>query len=202
MGNFLKKLLSGAGVMSFLLLCAGGAFAQTEYEIDKTHSTIGFAVKHLMVSTVEGSFGDFTGTIQYDKDKPEAFSAEATIQAASIDTRVSDRDNHLKGADFFDAEKFPAITFKSKQLVKEGEQWMIVGDLTIKGVTKEITLAATITGPVKHPMSGKDVIGLSGETTINRQDYGVSWNKTMDQGGLVVDDNVELEIEIEAHAKQ
>ena len=177
------------------------AFAQAAtYEIDPAHSSIGFSTKHLMVSNVLGSFGDYTGSVTYDPAAPAFFSAEATIQTKSINTNIPDRDNHLRSADFFDVEKFPTITFKSKQLIQEGTNWVLVGDLTIKGVTKEVRIPTTISGPVKG-MKGDQVIGLSGETTINRQDFGVSWNKTLDQGGVVVDDNVKLIINIEAHKK-
>jgi polyisoprenoid-binding protein YceI len=178
-----------------LLILAGQVFAEAQvYNIDKQHSTVGFAVKHLQVSTVRGSFGDYAGSITLDPADPAMFNAEATIQVSSINTGVEGRDKHLRGGDFFDAEQFPTITFKSKKL--DGTN--LTGDLTIRGVTKEITFPVEISGPVNSPMGGS-AIGLHGETKINRQDFGVSWSKNLDNGGLVVDDNVTLTIDIEAH---
>lgn len=173
------------------------------YTIDPAHSHIGFSVVHLLVSEVEGSFDNFEGEITLDRSKPEVFSAKATIQAGSIDTRNEKRDGHLKGADFFDAGKFPTITFASKALRNTDAGAEIVGDLTIKGVTKEIVIPAVFSGPVKSPMGG-EVIGVKGETTINRQDFGVSWNKAMSDDkenpvvGMVVDNNVTVRIRLEA----
>ena len=167
------------------------------YQIDNAHSQIGFATKHLMVSTTQGHFKDYTGQIEFDANNLESFAADVTIQAASIDTDNQDRDNHLRSADFFDVANNPMMTFKGEEIRPAGDGYEIVGDLTIKGVTKEITIPVTISGPVTSPY-GDEVIGLSGQTTINRQDFGVSWNKMLDGGGLVVDDKVKISVEIEA----
>jgi len=189
-------------VLSFLLafvLIAQLSFAAV-YEIDKAHSTIGFAVKHLVVSTVRGQFNDYVGTIDFDKDNLAVSHADVIVQAASINTANEKRDNHLRTGDFFDAERNPTITFKSKSITQVGSDYAITGDLTIRGVTKEITIPVSIAGPVANP-SGGTAIGLTGEATINRQDFGVSWNKALDAGGVVVSDEVTLVIEIEAHGK-
>ncbi len=169
----------------------------TPYSIDVGHSTLGFAVKHLGVGTTRGSFGVYDGTIYFDPDNYDSFTAEVTIDAASIDTKLKKRDDHLRAADFFDVENYPEITFESTRLEKRGEGAVIIGDLTMKGVTKQLTIPVQISGPVKSPF-GQTVIALAARITINRQDYGISWSKTLDNGGLVVDDNVDLIIELEA----
>lgn len=176
------------------------ASSADKYDIDPAHSTIGFAVKHLMVSVVRGGFNEFNGSIDFDSKDPSAFKADLTIQTQSINTNVSKRDTHLKSPDFFNADKFPTITFASKKLTPQSSGYAITGDLTMHGVTKEITIPVSISGPIKSPF-GTQVIGLSGEITINRQDYGVSWSKNLDSGGLVVDDNVKVIVEIEADKK-
>ena len=147
---------------------------------------------------MDGQFDDYAGTIEFDPADAKSFKADATIQVTSINTHVDGRDKHLRSADFFDAEKFPTITFQATQLeAKGGENYNITGSLTIRGVTKTIVIPSTISGPVKSPF-GASVIGLSGEAEINRQDFGVSWSKAMDNGGLVVGDIVKLKINIEA----
>ena len=179
------------------LVAAVNVFAADVYTIDPAHSEIGFAVKHLTVSTVRGNFKDFAGTIQLDPADPASLSAEATIQAASIDTNAEGRDTHLKSIDFFDTETYPTITFKSTGAQKEGEEYILTGDLTMHGVTKQVTIPLSIAGPVKG-MKEAMVIGLSGDLSINRQDYGISWNKTLDTGGLVVSDDVRITVNLEA----
>ena len=191
-----KKLLVA---IMFLMGLSKLALAADTYTLDKVHSQIGFSVKHLLVAQTKGQFMDYEGTIQFDANDPTAFSADVVLQANSINTNNSDRDNHLKSPDFLDADAYPTMTFKSKSLV-EGT---LTGDLTMHGVTKEVTIPVTISGPVNMPSvaGGGQAIGLSGETTINRQDFGVSFNKTMDQGGLMVDNLVKIMIDIEAHKK-
>ena len=195
----MKRIIS---VFSFIagLLLGAQAYAGDVYSIDPAHSSIGFTVKHMMVSNVTGNFGQFEGTVDFDPNDLVSSKAEALIQTASIDTRVGKRDEHLKSADFFDAAKYPTITFTSKKIIGKGEQYTIVGDLTMKGVTKEVSIPVSISGPVKSPMGGA-VIGLSGQFTINRQDYGISFNKALDNGGLMVSDNVKVDINIEAKRK-
>ena len=199
--NKIFKSIHLVVVLLALLSLARHSFAAAEkYDIDAAHSTLGFAIKHMQVGTTRGGFDDYTGSVSYDPDDFSTFNAEVTIQVNSIDTKVEARDKHLKAPEFFDVEKFPTITFKSTRLEKRGEGAVIVGDLTMKGVTKEITFPVSISGPVNSP-HGAAVIGIEGETMINRQDYGISFSKALDNGGLMVDDMVKLVIEIEASAK-
>ncbi len=199
--NKVLKSMHLVVVLIALLSLARHTFAAVEkYDIDVTHSTLGFAIKHMQVGTTRGGFNDYTGSVSYDPDDFSTFNAEVTIQVNSIDTKVEARDKHLIAPEFFDAEKFSTITFSSTRLEKRGEGTVIVGDLTMKGVTKEITFPVLISGPVKSPF-GATVIGIEGETMINRQDYGISFSKALDNGGLIVDDMVKLVIEIEAGAK-
>jgi len=171
-----------------------------EYAIDNSHSTVGFTTTHLMVSKVSGQFNDYEGTINFDPSNLDASKINLTVKVPTIDTNNEKRDGHLKGADFFDAEMFPTITFVSKKITKEGDKYTVTGDLTIKGVTKEVTFATDIAGPVNSPMGGS-AIGISAAGKINRQDYGVTWNKAMDNGGLMVSDDVDIHVSIEAHKK-
>ncbi len=194
-----RYFLSLGTVVLFCFL-AGQAWAADSYSIDEAHSSFGFTVKHLMVSTVRGEFTDYSGTIQFDPQNLADSKIDVTIQAASIDTRVANRDSHLRSVDFFEVEKFPTITFQSTKISEAGGKYEMVGDLTIHGVTKTVTIPASISGPVTSPM-GDQVIGLSAEFILNRQDYGVKWNKAMDNGGVVVDDMVNVIVNIEAHKK-
>ncbi len=188
----MKKLLLAVG----LVLAATQVWAADAYTIDPVHSTLGFSIKHMMVSQTSGQFNQYEGVIVYDPNNLANSSANVTIQAASIDTRNEKRDGHLKSPDFFDAAKFPTITFVSKKFSKDS----IVGDLTIKGVTKEVTIPMTVSGPVTS-MMGSPIIGLSGTLTLNRQDYGITWNKALDQGGVAVANDVQVTINIEAGKK-
>ena len=172
------------------------AFAADSYKIDPAHTNLGFSVKHMMVSHVSGSFDKFEGQIMFDPNDLASSKIDVTIQAASINTRNEKRDTHLRSVDFFDADKFPTIMFVSK-IITPTE---IVGDLTIKGVTKEVSIPATIEGPVKGMMGF--VIGVNGALTVNRQDYGLNWNKTLDQGGLAVANDVRINISVEADKQE
>ena len=174
--------------------------AADEYAFDKAHSTLGFSVTHLMVSKVPGQFNEYDGKIIFDANDLAASKIDVTIQSASVNTSVAKRDDHLKTADFFDAEKFPTITFASRSIVKEGDQYKVTGDLTLKGVTKEVSFPATIAGPVKSPM-GDTAIGIEASFKINRQDYGITWNKALDSGGYMVSDEVVVNVSVEAHKK-
>ena len=182
------------------LLVMARVAAADIYNIDTAHSTIGFDVKHLMVGTTSGAFNDYQGTVDYDPANAAATKIDVTIQAASINTRNEDRDNHLKSADFFDTANHPAIIFKSTKVEASGDGYVVTGDLTMRGVTKEISIPVSMAGPVQSPMGGY-AIGISGKTTINRQDFGISWNKNLDQGGVVVGDEVVVIVNVEAHKK-
>lgn len=170
------------------------------YSVDHSHSTIGFAVGHMSVGKTRGSFNDYKANFYYDPSDLSSFTADVSIDVNSIDTKNEGRDNHLRSPDFFDTTNFPKITFKSNRLEKRGGGHVIVGDLTIRDVTKQLTIPVQLAGPVDSPM-GFTAMGITAETVINRQDFGVSWSKSLDSGGLVVDDMVTLVIEIEAHMK-
>jgi len=168
----------------------------TEWAIDPTHTTVGFTVTHMVVSEVDGQFKQYSGKVLLDEKDPTKSSVELTIQVASIDTGVADRDKHLRTSDFFDAEKNPTITFKSTKITKAGKGFKIKGDLQIRGVTKQVTLDATLSDAVTNPW-GKQVRGAKLTTTINRLDYGVSWNKGLDKGGLAVGNDVTITVKTE-----
>jgi polyisoprenoid-binding protein YceI len=185
----------------FLLLAAGFAISADTYVVDPAHSNVGFSTKHLVISTVSGNFGQFEGTILFDEKDITKSSVNGTIKTASINTGNADRDKHLKSADFFDVEKFPEITFKSTKVEKAGDGAKVTGTLTIRGVSKEVSFPATVNGPIKDPYGNMKIGLAAGPLTINRQDYGVSWSKKMDTGGLVVSDEVKIQIDAEAGKK-
>ena len=167
------------------------------YKIDKSHSEAIFQVRHL-VTRVRGRFSDFEGTIVLDEANPEQSSVEFTIQATSIDTNEPDRDKHLRSDDFFAVEQFKTITFKSRKITKRGgETFDVVGDLTIRGVTKEITLPVTHLGKAKDPW-GNDKVGFETEITINRKDFGLKWNAPLETGGFLVGDEVKVSLSVQA----
>jgi polyisoprenoid-binding protein YceI len=149
----------------------------------------------MVINTVHGKFNEFTGTLSLDGTSVK--EASGTIQAKSIDTGIERRDNHLRSPDFFDAAKFPTITFQSKRAEKQGSDTVLVGDFTMHGVTKELSLPLTVKGPIKDPW-GNNRIGLQAKTKINRRDYGLKYNQALETGGLVVGDEIELEINAEA----
>jgi polyisoprenoid-binding protein YceI len=173
------------------------ALATDVYTIDPIHSSISFSVKHMMISHVIGHFEQFEGTIAFDQSDLADSAFTATLQVSSIDTRFKQRDDHLKSPDFFDAAKYPTITFASKTITGQKGEFRLVGDLTIKGKTKEISFPVVINGPVKN-MQGSSVIGLSGQLTVNRQDYGMSFNMPLENGGVMVGNDVKVDINIEA----
>jgi polyisoprenoid-binding protein YceI len=180
-----------------VLAAASSAQAQT-WTIDASHSAAHFAVRHMMVSTVRGDMGKLTGTVTFDPARPSAGSIEATIDATGIDTREAGRDKHLKSADFFDVEKFPTITFKSKKIEPSaGGGFKVTGDLTMKGVTKEVVLDVEPLRPAIKDQRGNPRTGTAATTKINRQEFGISWSRTLDGGGLVVSDEVSVTIDVE-----
>jgi polyisoprenoid-binding protein YceI len=168
------------------------------YEIDALHSNLGFKVRHLMVSWVHGKFEKGTGTISYDKANPAATTIQATLDAATINTGDAERDKHLRSADFFEVEKFPAVEFKSKKAEPDGARVKVTGDLTMHGVTKEVVLDVEgITEPVKDPW-GNVKVGATATTRISRKEFGLSWNKALEAGGVTVGDEVLITLDIEA----
>ena len=182
---------------SFLVLCPALAQAST-WDIDPVHSTVEFSVRHMMVTTVKGQFQKVKGTVELDEKDPTKSTVEVSVETASIDTREAKRDGHLKSPDFFDAAKFPAITFKSTKIQKAGKgKLRVTGDLTMHGVSKPLVL--TVEGPsasIKDPM-GRTVKGVMATGKLDRKDWGMTWNKALDTGGMVVSDEVKLEINAE-----
>ncbi len=171
--------------------------AQDVWNIDASHSSVQFQVKHLMISNVRGEFGEMSGRILFDGEDCSTVKADAVIQVASIDTREPKRDEHLRSADFFDAARYPTITYKSKRVEGVSEKkFKLVGDLTMRGITKEITLDVEAT-PVIKGMQGETRIGAHATTSLNRQDYGIKWNRALDAGGVVVSDEVRITLDLE-----
>jgi polyisoprenoid-binding protein YceI len=183
-----------ATVVALAAALAAPAFAAETWVVDPGHSEVSFQVRHLM-SRVRGVFRDFSATIVRDAD-PAKSSVEFTIQATSIDTGIADRDKHLRTADFFDVDNHPTITFKSTSIEKVSDaEYKVTGPLTMRGVTKVITLPVTFDGEMKDPW-GNLRAGFSTETTVNRKEFGINWNKALDQGGFLLSDDVEVEIHL------
>jgi polyisoprenoid-binding protein YceI len=171
--------------------------AQDVWNIDTSHSSIQFQVKHLMISDVRGEFRKMSGQILFDGKGYSTVKADVVIQVASIDTRESKRDEHLRSADFFDAARYPTIIFKSKRVEGISERkFNLVGDLTMRGVTKEVTLDVEATHAIKG-MQGETRIGAQATALLNRQDYGIKWNRALDAGGVVVSDEVRIILNLE-----
>ena len=167
----------------------------TTWQLDASHSSIGFSVKHLMIATVKGSFGSFHASLGGQENDLTKATVSATIDTASIDTSNEQRDGHLRSADFFDVEKYPAITFVGKKIVGDAfGDFKLVGDLTIRGVTKEITLDATFEGRAKDPW-GNSRLGYTAKGKINRTDFGLNWNQALEAGGVLVSDEVKISVE-------
>lgn len=170
------------------------------FEVDPTHSSIGFVVRHLMVSKVRGHFADFSGTITLAED-PMSSSVEVEAKVASVTTGEGQRDGHLKSADFFDTEQHPTITFKSTKVSgQKGEKFVLEGDLTVHGVTKPVRLDAEFAGVAQDPWGGQR-IGFSAHTEIDREDFGLTWNQALETGGVLVAKLAKVEIEAEAVRK-
>ena len=173
------------------------ATAVKTFAIDKTHSEAIFQVRHL-VTKVRGRFTDLAGSIAFDEASPVNSTVTFTIQAASIDTGTPDRDAHLRSQDFFHVEQYPAITFASTAIAaRGGDQYDVTGDLTMRGVTKRITLPVTFLGKAKDPW-GNEKIGFETETTINRKDFGLTWNAALETGGFLVGDEVRISVSVQA----
>jgi polyisoprenoid-binding protein YceI len=185
-------------LIALLIVAAPLVAADLPYSIDKAHSNATFRIRHMM-SSVAGRFGDLDGAINIVRDNPAASSVEFTIKSASIDTASEGRDKHLKSADFFDVEKFPTITFKSTAIAKSSTKdvFDVTGDLTMHGVTKRITLPVTFLGYGKNGR-GMPLAGFEIETTLNRKDYGIVWNRNLDEGSVLLSDDVKVAIAIEA----
>lgn len=176
------------------------AATSTLWTIDETHSLLEFAVKHMMITTVKGRFGKVAGTVTIPDGNIAKGSVNATIETASIDTRNEQRDGHLKSPDFFDAEKYPTLTFVSTGITAAGEGWSLTGDLTMHGVTKSITLALTDGGSGKDPW-GNQRRSFWATGQIDRRDFGLEWNAALESGGVLVSTDVKLHFEIQLVAQ-
>ncbi|WP_181309941.1 YceI family protein [Nocardioides campestrisoli] len=168
-----------------------------DYTIDASHSRLGFSARHAMVTTVRGQFKEYEGTARVDAENPAASSVRIAIKTASIDTGSEDRDGHLRSADFFDAETYPEITFVSTDVARDGSDWTITGDLTIKGVTKSVAIDFEQVGSAQDPF-GNTRLGFEGGTSISRKDWGLSWNAALETGGVLVSEKIKLEFDISA----
>jgi polyisoprenoid-binding protein YceI len=195
----MKQFTRFAAVTALVLVAALPSFAAETWTIDRAHSSVGFKVRHMM-SSVSGIFRDFDAVINVDRENPKNDSVEFTIQTASIDTASEGRDKHLRSSDFFDAEKYPTISFKSTSIkeVTQGK-YEVTGDFTMHGVTKRLTLPVTFLGSAKTQRG--EVAGLEIETTINRKDFGVVWNRTLDEGAILLGDDVKVSINLEVRKK-
>lgn len=185
-------------ILMAAVLFAPQVSGASTWQIDPAHTNAQFAVRHLMVSTVRGNFTKINGTVQLDDQDPTKSTIQATLDAASLDTRVEKRDQHLKSPDFFDVTKYPTLTFTSKKIQKVGDgQFQVTGDLTIHGVTKEVVLK--VEGqpqPFRDPTGVMRVGGLA-TTKINRKDFGLTWNQALETGGVLVGDDVDITIDVE-----
>lgn len=172
---------------------------KTTYSIDAAHSSAQFTVRHMMITNVHGGFKKVTGTVVYDPGNLSDSSVDATIDATSISTNDDQRDAHLRSGDFLDVERFPSMTFKSKKVAKAGDdEWTVTGDLTIHGVTKEVALRVEEPSPESKDPWGNSRIGLAAFTKIKRSDFGLSWNAALETGGILVGDDLKIEIDISA----
>ena len=179
-------------------MAASTAVQVPTWQLDPAHSSVEFSVKHMMMTTVRGRFKTVQATLTGDRDHPDAAAIEVVIDVASIDTGVADRDAHLKSKDFLDVANFPELTFKSTRVERLGEDKLrVTGDLTIRGVTREVPLDVEYAGRTRDPW-GNERAGYSAKTSIDRKDFGLTWNQLLEAGGLVVGDRVAIEIEVEA----
>ncbi len=168
-----------------------------DYTIDPSHTRLGFTARHAMVTKVRGQFEDFSGTAHVDTAEPGNSRVELTIKTASVLTGNADRDGHLRSADFFDAEANPEITFVSTDVSRDGGEWTITGDLTIKGVTNSVTIPFEETGTAQDPF-GNVRVGFEGAVTVNRKDWGLTWNAALETGGVLVSEKIKLEFDVSA----
>lgn len=196
--NISRRTATAVAAVAWLCHCL--APAQTEYSIDPTHSSIEFSVRHLGINNVKGKFTKFSGTIWYNEADVTQSSASVTIDAASIDTAEPKRDEHLRGADFFDVAKYPEIRFRTTEIRPVGDKLAVKGYLVLHGTTKEIELEVTLLGKISDPW-GNERLGFEGRTVINRQDFGINYSKLLDNGALVIGNDVKVELNIEAIRK-
>ncbi len=184
------------GFVALVMVAAPVLGAAETYTIDPVHSSVDFTVRYMMLSNVRGSFNTFEGTIVYDPEDITKSSVNVTIKVASIDTANEKRDEHLRNPDFFDAATYPDITFKSAQVVRKGDGYVATGKLTMRGVAKTVNIPFEILGKMKD-MQGKTRLGVQGRVKLNRMDYGVSWSRALDAGGVVVGEEVTVDLDIQ-----
>ncbi|UUI05247.1 YceI family protein [Oceanobacillus jeddahense] len=170
---------------------------KVNWNLDTAHSEVGFSVKHMMISKAKGTFDNFDAQINADPEDLSNADIQVTIDVESINTRNKDRDDHLRSADFFDAENYPKITFIATDIKKSDNNYEVTGDLTLKGTTKPVTLDVAFEGQSKDPMSGSTVAGFSGSTSINRKEFGLTWNASLETGGVLVGEEVKINFELE-----
>jgi polyisoprenoid-binding protein YceI len=181
-----------------LALLASAAFAADTWQIDPAHSAAQFTVRHMMISNVKGEFGKMSGTVQYDPDDLSKSAVEINIDSASLNTRIEGRDKHLKGPDFFDVEKYPAIVFKSRRVESAGAgKLKVTGDMNMHGVTHEVTFDVDGPTPAVKDQRGNLHMGASAAAKLNRKDFGLMWNRAVEGGGVVVGDDVSITIDVE-----
>ena len=193
------KTSLGVLLLLFVFLMAGTGISGAEmarYNVDPDHSTIEFSVAHMVISKTTGRFTDYKGFVEMDPDGLKIKAIEAVINTASVNTMQEKRDGHLKNEDFFNVEKYPTMTYKMKYSRKEGDNIIAIGDFTMLGVTREVTLVGKFNGFVKDPY-GNTRAGFTAEGKLNRKDFGMNWSKLLDSGGLVVGDDISIKLEIE-----
>jgi len=199
------KRLHFAAVLALLSLASAASAAPLTFDIDKVHSQVGFSIRHFF-SKVPGQFKDFSGTIVMDQERPEASSVDVTIQTASISTENERRDAHLRSKDFFLADSFPTLTFKSTKVTPAGKDKVkVTGDLTMRGVTKSVVLDVEFLGMGQVAIGGQAMgtkAGFEASTSVSRHDYGINWNKALDAGGVMLGDDVAISLHIEANLKK
>ncbi len=174
---------------------------QQTYAIDATHSSVEFVVRHMMITKVRGRFGAVSGSIALAPGSSVPTAIAAVIDASSVDTREAQRDGHLRSADFFDVERFPQLTYKSTRIEGDGESFRVYGDLTLHGVTREVVLDGEFEGRGSDPWGGQRV-SFSAQTKINRKDFGLSWNQALETGGMLVSEEVRIELNVQAVLQQ
>jgi polyisoprenoid-binding protein YceI len=199
----ISRTLTSLSALTAIVLFASTAFAQSaQWDIDPNHSTAQFTVRHLGISNVTGSFTKVSGAAQLNEQDITQSTVHAIIDVNSVDTRVEARDKDLRSPNFFDVEKYPTMEFKSAKIVKSGDKLQVIGDLTIHGTTKQVTLDVDGPTPVTADPWGNQRRGLSATTTINRQDYGLHWNNRIASGEAVVGDTVKIQIDVELIKKK
>ena len=176
--------------------------ATQRWNIDTSHSGVHFTVRHMVISKVRGAFGRWQGVVDFDEQDPSQSRVSVRIDAASIDTREPKRDAHLKSADFFDVEAHPALTFESTKVEKrDGDRYLVTGDLTIRGVTRQVELETEYLGTGKDPW-GNARLGFAARTSINRKEFGLNWNQVLEAGGVLVGEKIEIALDVEAVREQ